>query len=167
MSSFTPLREIIPRAELARLLRQDYCELEPDFLCFEPAYQATAKFVPKDYIIVDCGCYLALQAYLFTGHRCYIGIDCLEQEPQFQNMERAKTANSLMLYARMQDLLPSLWQGSNLYVMAVAVPDTEVQEAVRRLPNHFLWYPGSPADVKGVCAKEIQDTFKEYMRNEQ
>lgn len=164
MLSFTPLREIIPRAELTRLLRQDYCELEPDFLCFEPAYQAAAEFVPKDYIIVDFGCYLALQAYLFTRHRCYIGIDCLEQDSRFQNLERAKTANSLMLCARVQDLLPSLWHGSNLYVMAVAVPDIEVQEAVRRMPNHFLWYPGKPADVQGVYAKEIQDAFKDYIK---
>ena len=84
MPSFTPLREIIPRAELKRLLSQDYCELEPDFLCFEPAYQAVAKYVPKDYIIVDCGCYLALQAYLFREHRRYIGIDCLEKQQLFQ-----------------------------------------------------------------------------------
>ena len=33
MLSFTPLREIIPRAELTRLLRQDYCELEPTSPC--------------------------------------------------------------------------------------------------------------------------------------
>ena len=69
-----------------------------------------------------------------------------------------------MLCARVQDLLPSLWHGSNLYVMAVAVPDIEVQEAVRRMPNHFLWYPGKPADVQGVYAKEIQDAFKDYIK---
>ena len=48
--------------------------------------------------------------------------------------------------------------------MAVAVPDIEVQEAVRRMPNHFLWYPGKPADVQGVYAKEIQDAFKDYIK---
>lgn len=167
MPSFTPLREIIPRAELKRLLSQDYCELEPDFLCFEPAYQAVAKYVPKDYIIVDCGCYLALQAYLFREHRRYIGIDCLEKQQLFQNLERASTANSLMLSTRVQDMRSWLWQGERLYVMAVAVPDREVQEAVRRMPNHFLWYPGTPADVQGVFARDIQDVFMEYMRERQ
>ena len=54
-----------------------------------------------------------------------------------------------MLCARVQDLLPSLWQGSNLYVMAIAVPDAEVQAVVRRMPSHFLWYPGLSVDVKG------------------
>ncbi|MCK5613707.1 hypothetical protein KAR91_68215 [Candidatus Pacearchaeota archaeon] len=74
------LLSIIPNQELTRVLDQDHCDIEPEFLGFVYIYKNLSEIIPKHFTVVDLGCAYAPQAYYFTEHKKYIGIDIFEGE---------------------------------------------------------------------------------------
>lgn len=69
------LWDMIPEEELKLKLSYGMSELEFDFLGFEHVYLPIAEMVPKNFTIVDLGCYQAAQAYAFENHARYFGVD--------------------------------------------------------------------------------------------
>ena len=69
------LLHTVPEDEIDRILGQPGIELDYEFLGFTEVYGAVLSFVPKHYTIVDLGCYVAAQAYLFADYEKYIGVD--------------------------------------------------------------------------------------------
>ena len=51
-----------------------------EFSCFVDQYYGLSLAIPKEYIVLDLGCYAAAQAYFFQSHRKYIGVDWYEGE---------------------------------------------------------------------------------------
>lgn len=68
------LREMIPESQYQQVMGQMGCELDYTFLGFIDHYKRIADTVPSTYTIVDLGCYLAAQAWLFKDHEAYIGL---------------------------------------------------------------------------------------------
>ena len=56
-----------------RILSQDECELDVDFLGFTEVYRSLSKIIPKHFTVIDFGCYLAAQCYCFGNHKKYVG----------------------------------------------------------------------------------------------
>lgn len=71
----SPLLDLIPKDELRLKLSYGHSELEGDFLGFDNVYLPIAELVPKDFVIVDLGCYQAAQCYAFAEHEKYVGVD--------------------------------------------------------------------------------------------
>jgi hypothetical protein len=81
------LLKMIPKKELDRVLNQKMCDITPAFMGFIDAYEALAKLIPLHWTVVDLGCAYAPQAYYFTKHKKYIGVDD-------GSVEHFKTSNS-------------------------------------------------------------------------
>lgn len=54
-----PLYRKFPLEDMNRILSQEYCELELDFPGFTNIYKYLAKIIPKYFVVIDFGCYLA------------------------------------------------------------------------------------------------------------
>lgn len=161
------LRDRIPPVILDAYLSQYGCEIEPDCLCFEEPYQAAAACVPKDYAIVDCGCYMAPQAYLFEAYPVYLGIDCYEASPTVRNLRRFETRNSIMLEGKIQDLVGRILNPGKCYALCIGVPDESAWDAVRkRFPNHLIWYPARPTEATGVGKEAILSCLHQLFKKE-
>ena len=155
------LIDLIPPAELNEKLSHPYCELEPDFLCFEQYYWPVAEHVPTDYEIYDVGCYMAAQSYMFLNHREYYGIDCYDMydsdtyiaPPRFkpENAMHFKMTGQQFIH----DILPRIDQ-DKAYFVASAVPDfvmTKLLFSVTK--NCLVAYPGRIPMSKGISHYEI------------
>lgn len=46
-----------------------------EFNCFVDQYYGLSFAIPKEYIVLDLGCYSSAQGYFFQNHRKYIGVD--------------------------------------------------------------------------------------------
>lgn len=172
---YDALFEMIPKKEMKNALSQDYCELEPDFLCFAENYACVADFVPHDYAILDFGSYMMAQAYFFkdfTGG--YWGIDNYGKSGLFRglkpfSLEGCRNKAIPMVNTSIQEALeifqntmPKDWK---VYAICSGVPDKEAVEEVRRnFPNHAIMYPGEESDFSGIFAEEIAKRREEYTK---
>lgn len=57
------------------VMAQNYCDIEPSFMCFADVYESLAKLIPKHWTVVDFGCAFAPQCLYFKDHEKYIGVD--------------------------------------------------------------------------------------------
>lgn len=71
----TALLGMIPREQLDRLLDQFCGDIAPEFLGFVGIYQRLAEIIPHHWAVVDLGCAYAPQAFFFTGHKAYLGVN--------------------------------------------------------------------------------------------
>lgn len=92
------LFKVIPKHEIESVLRCPTCELDREFLGFVEVYGSVLNFVPKHFTIVDLGCYVATQAYLFKDYEKYIGVDVCE-------LERFKPENAIHYQITIQEYL--------------------------------------------------------------
>lgn len=137
------LRTLIPKEEFKRIMSQDMCELEPDFLGFINVYQPLSHLIPKDKIVIDFGCYLAPQAYFFKDHEQYIGVDICR-------MDRFAPPNALHYRCSIQGFVekevPELFakKGNRSYFAICSyVPDFDAVKLVRNIfENVCCYYPG-------------------------
>ena len=118
--------------------------LSNDFLGFVNIYKPVSEFVPKNKIIIDFGCYIAAQSYLFKEHKAYIGVDTTE-------LLRFTPKNAQHFVGTIQDFINNkakelLLKFSNLDFFAICsyVPDFEATEMVRKtFQNVLCYYPKS------------------------
>lgn len=137
-----PILELIPKDEFTRIMSQEDCELEPDFMGFTYIYKALSEIIDKDKIVIDFGCYLAAQAYYFKDHFQYIGVDVEE-------MERFTPDNATHYVGSIQDYIknevPALFaehDPKEFFAICSYVPDKGAQELVRKtFPCVFVYYP--------------------------
>ena len=108
------LWDVIPASEKRRILSQDECELDIDFLGFTEVYRSLSKIIPKHFTVIDFGCYLAAQCYCFGNHKKYVGVDIVDMGvfaskygtlrhvyPKVHQGTRANTKKQPLLFAPM------------------------------------------------------------------
>ena len=147
------LWDIIPIKEVNEKLSQDYCELDLEFAGFEYQYRAVANNVPDDYTIIDFGCYMAAQAYLFKSHEAYIGVDTVD------HVERFATENTTHYVMSIQEFIKEelpKYQGKKVYAICNYVSDEDARDLVTMaLENFMVYYPGALLQCKGINAYRI------------
>ncbi len=135
----------IGKEETDRLFSYDECELEPDFLGFLKNYKDISERLPKDFTVIDIGCYMAFQADFYKEHKSYIGI---EPDVPIEYRLRQGNAEYYRLTAQqfISETLPKLINdGLDLkktFAVCSAVPDREAQRLVAdTFPYHRIAYP--------------------------
>lgn len=140
--ALSELRTLIPATEFNEVMSQDRCELEYDFLGFLNVYKPLSELIPKNHIVIDFGCYLAAQSYLFSEHQQYIGVDVVD-------MQRFCPPNAVHYISSIQDFIKNEFQNlsvghKNMDYCAICsyVPDFEAAKLVRNtFQNVFCYYP--------------------------
>lgn len=136
------LRYLIPNDEMEKILSQDECELQPDFLGFVNIYEPLSNLIPEHKIVIDFGCYLAAQSYFFQEHKAYIGVDTIK-------LKRFRPTNAVHFIMSIQDFieteLPTLLEKydiNDFCAICSYVNDLEATKLVREtFPNVFCYYP--------------------------
>lgn len=139
------LLHTIPEDEIDRILGQPRIELDYEFLGFTEVYGAVLNFAPKHYTIVDLGCYVAAQAYLFKNYEKHIGVDVCE-------LERFKPENAIHYQITIQEYLLKHTNDLCLettFAICSYVPDEEaVRMAREKFPNILVFYPAGDEHPK-------------------
>ena len=135
----------IGQEETKRLFSYSECEVEPEFLGFLENYKDISERVPKDFTIIDIGCYMAFQSDYYKEHERYIGV-----EPDVPLEYRLRQSNAVHYQQNAQqfvsEVLPKLIDdGLDLkktFAVCSAVPDVEAQKLVAdTFPYHRIAYP--------------------------
>lgn len=137
--------ERINNSNQSVLLRQENCELEHDFLGFLENYELLRQLAPKDATIIDFGCNMAAQTFLFVDYPAYLGVDLDE-------LVRFATNNTIHYQMSIQNFLkhefPAL-EGKKVFGICSAVPDaTAVAMAEDACDNILILYPGEKTRLK-------------------
>lgn len=137
--------ERINNSNQSILLRQENCELEHDFLGFLENYELLRQLAPKDATIIDLGCYMAAQAFLFVDYPAYLGIDLDE-------LVRFATNNTTHYQMSIQDFITREFVGlkdKKTFGICSGVPDKEaVSMAEEVCDNILILYPGEKTRLK-------------------
>lgn len=133
----------IGKDEVNRLFGYEECELEFDFVGFLYHY-ADLKELPKDFTIIDVGCYQAFQGDYFKDHKCYIGVEPCVPENYCLRQDNAVYYNKTGQQFIEEDLPVLLRNGLDLdktFVICANVPDKEIRKIIAdTFPNHRIWY---------------------------
>ena len=168
------LLDLVPYEDRIDLTCQKGIErLSPNFLCCEENYIPIANNVPKDFAIVDFGCYLAAQSYLFQGQK-YIGIDTFDNKANYKEGEEIPKRferNGATQISSINDFieknLPELDLSKTYFVFSGNfIPEEERQlfknDAINILNavNHgALFMPGKEPITKGINANQIKNEY--------
>lgn len=151
--SIAKIWEYIPVQEVNNKLRQDMCELDISFGGFEDNYFIIADKVPNDYTIIDFGCNMAPQSYLFKNHVAYVGIDTCR-------LDRFSTDNTIHYTMTIQEFFKKefdKYRDKNIYAICNFVPDDEARELVfNNCENCLVYYP-EEIRVKGFNKYRIEE----------
>lgn len=135
--------EVINKAgeQLHDILCQPDCEYiacPNGFMGFLDVYDAVRSFVPKERTIVDLGCYLAAQAFLFDDYKKYVGVDVVD-------MKRFETNNSLHFMMSIQEFVKKHGdEYKDAFAVCAYVPDREAADLVRHsFADCLVYYPRS------------------------
>ena len=125
--------------ELKRLNQWEYSELEFDFLGFFSEYACVN--VPEDFVVLDMGCYMGIQAAYFENHALYIGVDAaVPTEWRFRQANVLSFQQSIQNF--IANTLPQLGLDLERCVAICSyVPDEEAQRMVAEtFPYHRVVY---------------------------
>ena len=161
-----PIYNLIPESERFKL-NYGCCELEPDFMGFTENYLAVAENVPENYTIVDLGCYMAAQCYLFRNHRQYIGVDmydCVLQPdyiPPLRFMNKNVIHHVMTIENFLYEYFP-MYNRPDVYWVISAVPHMEpiAKLLSEEVDNFAYFFPGKESVVKGINADKIREAGK-------
>lgn len=82
-SANAQLLSVIPAEQLERILDQFAGDIDYEFLGFVGIYKMLADIIPTHWTVVDLGCAYAPQAFFFTSHKKYIGVNLGPIEDRF------------------------------------------------------------------------------------
>lgn len=140
----TKTKDLIPVEEYREVMSQEECEYcHFSFYGFLNVYESVTHFVPKNRIIIDFGCYLAFQSYMFADYRKYIGVDVV-------NMKRFTPENAEHYVCTIQEFIKNHPELANEDVFAICsyVPDNKAREMVKNtFKDCLVFYPVS-GDVR-------------------
>lgn len=136
------LREMIPDSQYEEIVTQHGCEYDLDFLGFAHIYKNLSEIIPKEHIVIDFGCYLAVQSYFFKDHEKYIGVDT-------ESLKRFKPDNATHYVCSIQDFIKNEsgnllkeYKNHRIFAICSFVPDFEAAKLVRdTFENVFCYYP--------------------------
>lgn len=136
------VKHLIPPKQWRKVMAQDRCELDCDFMGFLNIYKPLSDLIPKEYTVIDFGCNLAAQAFFFANYKEYIGVDTCELE-RFRADNTTHYVKSIQAF--MREDFPKL-DGDDLQYCAICsyVPDEKATELVRQnFKNVFCFYPAN------------------------
>ncbi|MBQ7852738.1 MAG: hypothetical protein IJ342_07710 [Muribaculaceae bacterium] len=125
--------------ELRRLDQWEFSELEFDFLGFFSEYACV--HVPDDFVVIDMGSYMGIQADYFKNCAGYIGVDVfVPVEWRFRQANATHYQQSIQDFIK--DTLPTLGLDLNKVIAICSyVPDQEAQYLVAEtFPYHRVVY---------------------------
>jgi hypothetical protein len=136
----SPLLDLLPKEQVLKILKQDYCELDYTFLGFTDIYEHLSYIIPIHFKIIDFGCYLASQSYFFKNHKQYIGVD-------ITTLKRFEFKNTIHYIKRIQNFLIENLMEYDLdetFVICSYVPDEEAKNMIKeKCKNIFIFYPSN------------------------
>lgn len=134
------VRDSYPMQDYDRIMGQDRCEIDDEFLGFLDVYYAASLLTSANTTVIDFGCYVAAQAALFAHCRRYVGVDTIE-------LERFSTANTVHSVATIQDFITANpgWVGrSDVLAVCSYVPDADARALVNEsFPTVVNFYPST------------------------
>ena len=131
-------------------MQWDYCEYDGDYFGFLNTYGALKA--PNTYTIIDIGCYLAAQAWLFRNNTAYIGID-IGVPMRYRLAQNNARHFDMTGQTFINDVLPDMIANGEIdleHTIAIcsAVPNNELQQQViKAFPYHVVTYPCDIIDV--------------------
>ena len=127
----------IGKQEVSRLFSYEKCELEYDFIAFLDSYADLKEIVPKNYIVIDLGCYQALQGHLFRDHAGYIGVDSGVPSAYRLRQDNAEYYDCT-IQKFIEKILPELnFNTEKVFAVCSYVPDMQAREMVRNTFPYF------------------------------
>jgi hypothetical protein len=154
-----PALHLMPEDQLSRVLGQDICDIDHEFLGFTDKYLALASVIPLHWTVVDLGCAYAPQAMIFKNHKAYIGVDVSLAE----RFSAPNTTHYQMSTAEFISEFGATFDNDRTFAICSYVPNWYSQDS-RRLAreafkNVFTFYPaGDPEkpSIPSALAKEKQ-----------
>lgn len=140
-----------------------------DSLGYEQFYQVISTVLPPEFTIVDLGCYIAAQAFLFENFVQYIGVDYYDYEPfdvdGYVAPQRFVSKNCYHIRLDIQSFFStSDFKSLNLdktYFLLSAVADQEAKELVlHHTKNACIFNPGKDIIAIGLYANEVKQALK-------
>lgn len=123
--------------QTSNVFRYERCELEGDFLGFIEEYEVLSKIIPKNFTIVDLGCYAGAQGFYFRNHKKYIGVD-------LSNCVRWNCGNAKHYTMSINDFIDSddykKLNQQNTFAICHYVP-TNTEKLRASFKNLFVYYP--------------------------
>ena len=159
------VKEKAGKETVNNLLKQIDCKLEFDFLGFLNSYDALRKIANNDYTIVDLGCYMGAQSYLFSDYERYVGVD------QINYLTRFSGNNVTHYEMRIQDFIAKERMESTLnldktFAICSFVPDEgAVADAINFFKNILVIYPKKNTVLKingTIVDKSEYEVLKEF-----
>ena len=141
-----PALHLIPQEQLDRVLNQDMCDIDPSFLGFTEVYKALASIIPLHWTIVDLGCAYSPQAFFFTQHKAYIGVD-------YGTNERFAAHNTKHFDMTIREFIEGhagdLDRKTTFAICSYVPPwHDDNQKLVREhFQNVFVYYPAGSSDM--------------------
>lgn len=136
---------------------------------FEEIYFSVARYIPKDFTIVDLGCYMAAQSIIFKDYKKYIGVDCYDMPNRIDDYVpplRFNIENTEHHSTTIQDFLISndmkKLDLDKTYFIASYVPAFEVTNQVLEQVKHGLISYCGEHKVKGLNAEEIKKDLEKW-----
>ena len=160
----------VGKEKLEKVFAYPCLEIDTDFIGFIETYKKVSDTLPKDFSVIDVGCYLGIQGDYFKDFDSYIGVEpeCVSRltkymgvsgigEPLFET-EEVKISDYFLeqdnasFYAVtgqefISDILPKLYEEKVLdpektFCICSAVPDEQLQKMVKDNFKYFrVTYP--------------------------
>ena len=144
------VKDKIPKDEWKEVMSQDFCEYEfyedDANLGFLSTYETAKKHIPKGVTtVIDFGCYLAAQSYMFTDYDKYIGIDVGVGSGE----KRFTPPNSVHEISTIQDYINiNTFNQKEIFAICSYVPDDEAKDLVEQFDSCYIYYPGDREVLK-------------------
>ena len=144
--------------ECKKVFGQYYCEYDCDFLGMLDEYEVARKHFSKDHIIIDLGCYLAAQAYMFDNYAGYVGVDIVD-------MIRFTPDNAIHYVMGIEDFIEKelhKYEGKKIAAICSYVPTLlELNEKIwNTFKTCYMVYPSIGKRLK-IDGKTIFDSWRE------
>lgn len=144
MTALDPAFHLLPEDQIKRVLGQEMCDIDAEFLGFTAIYLTLSSIIPRHWTIVDLGCAYSPQAFIFKDHKAYIGVDLGIAKERF---EAANTTHYTMPIAKFIEAHGADFDQSTTFAICSYVPpwhDDNMALARLNFKNVFTYYPASP-----------------------
>ena len=120
-----------------KVLRQDMCDIDLEFLGFVDTYYYLSKIIPKHWRVIDFGCAYNPQAYFFKDHKCFIGVN-----PGIK--EQFRFSNTILFKGTISKFLEKKPTTKEVFAICNNVPSKETRLIREYYPNCFVYYTTGP-----------------------
>ena len=139
--------KLLPQDQIDRVLSQEYCDIDFEFMGFTDIYYHLSKIIPKHFTVVDLGCAYNPQCFYFTEHKKYIAVDVSMNEV-------FKSDNCILVNRSIKDFIKfnigKLDLDETFAICSYVPPggDDNTKLAREAFINCFVYYPHGGYDVK-------------------